>query len=295
MVTSERRTAFITGAASGIGLETTRRFAEDPRYNPIFAVDRNPRIQTIFSSPEYSNIVPVQLDVRDRAGVSELLQRIIRESGRLDVVVNAAGLMVKSRVHWSGYIREDLSELEEMQDINYWAPVIITHEAAQIMGEGGTIVNVSSAKYLFPDIYHIDYQGDKMDLSKVTRRAAKTYKDRGIRVVDLQPGNTKTNIDNGDWTETADKNESEMSQIIADWWREHFGNDPRNVAEIIHKIADGKIKETTVPVGIDTKVGMVLLFATYPLAGFRSDHLFFMGSTIFYKLATLGNRLRLKF
>lgn len=296
MVTPESKTAFITGAASGIGLETVRRFAEDPRYNPIFAVDRHPSINQIFQASEYSGVIPVQIDIRDREGIDAILRKIALETGYLDVVVNAAGMMIKGGTSsWFGKGEEEFPELKEMNEVNFLAPFLIMHKAAEIMrGRGGTIVNVTSAKYLFPDMYHVAYQRGKEDLSRATKRAAKVFKNNGIRVIDLQPGNTKTNIDRGDWTEEVNGAETEVSQAVAEWWRDHFGNDPRHVAEIIHRIADGKVRGTTVPVGTDAKVGSILNFVTYPLAGYRWDSMFFLGSTVFYQLATLGNRLRVK-
>lgn len=54
----ETKCAVITGAASGIGLETTRRFSLDSTYNPIYAVDINQRVGEIFPAFEYPTVVP---------------------------------------------------------------------------------------------------------------------------------------------------------------------------------------------------------------------------------------------
>jgi len=292
----ERKTAIITGAASGIGLEATRRFSQDLRYNPIYAADINPSIQTIFPQSEYPNITPLLVDVRDRDQLECMLQRTATESGRLDVVVNAAGVMYKGkpRLLWDKS-KEPPKEWEEMDQVNLIAPIIVMVEAPKIMKEngGGAIINITSAKYLFPDIHHIEYQRGKMRLSRVTRGIAKDWMKRdNVRVVDVQPGNTKTNIDRGVWTEGTSKSELEAAEIITKWWREKFGNDPKDVAEVIYQVAEGRIKGTTVYVGWDTKIGRALYLLTFPLAGYRLDSFFFATSTLFYQVARGINILK---
>lgn len=293
---TERKTAIITGAASGIGLEATRRFAQDSRYNPVYASDINPAVQTIFPQSEYPNIVPLLVDVRDRDQLEDMLQKAAKESGRLDVIVNAAGVMYKGkpRLLWDRS-KEPPKEWEEMDLVNLWAPIVTMVEAPKFMRDngGGTIINITSAKYLFPDIHHIEYQRGKMRLSKVTRSLAKYWmQNYNVRLVDVQPGNTKTNIDSGFWTEGTSGSEIEAAESITRWWREKFGNDPKDVAKVIYQAAEGRIKGTTIYVGWDTKIGRALYFLTYPLAGYRLDALFFAGSTLFYQVTRGVNILR---
>lgn len=296
---TERKIAIITGAATGIGLETVRRFSEGSRYGLIYAADINPSVYKTFPQLEYPNVVPFQVDVRIREQLVDMLRRAVSESGRLDVIVNAAGVMYKGKPEtlWDKD-KEFPKEWAEMGRVNLWAPIVIMMEASKIMREngGGTIINVTSAKYLFPDIHHIEYQRGKMRLSKVTRGLAKDFmRNDNVRLVDVQPGNTKTNIDKGVWTDGNTRAEMEAAQSVTNWWRERFGNDPKNVAEAIYEVAEGRIKGTTVYVGLDTQIGRLLFLLMYPLAGYRLDSLFFAGSTIFYKFAAWGNMIRGKF
>lgn len=139
------RTAIITGAASGIGLESTIRFSTDFSYNPIYAVDKDPSIVTMFDSAQYPNIIPVQVDVRDRGQVEHLISRVSLETGRLDVVVNAAGVMVKGKP--GTFRNKDGSRkelLKKMDAVNLQAPIIMMMKSFQVMrkNDGGIIILV---------------------------------------------------------------------------------------------------------------------------------------------------------
>lgn len=291
----ERLTAIVTGAASGIGKETAIKFGNDPKYNPVYAADNDPHIHTVFEA--HPRVVPLEVDVSKQDEARNMLQRAIDESGRLDVVVNAAGVMIKGkRSTFFDKTGNRTSELQKMVGVNLVAPFFIMTTASGFMKNGGTIINVSSAKYLFPDIHHGTYQEGKQALSKVTKRVAKAFREQdNVRVIDVQPGNTKTNIDRGVWTSETSTAEVESSERITTWWRNTFGSDPKKVAQVIYDVAEGKIDKTTVRVGTDTKIGRTLYLLTYPLLPYRFDMLFFLGSSAVYQSARLIQKLKDRF
>lgn len=212
------KTVIITGAASGIGLATVSRFAEDPKYNPIIAVDRDPEVHNIFKYTP--NVTPVVVDVTDHERSRDLVRRVGDDLGHIDVLVNAAGVMIKGnrRTFWDKN-KKPTPELGEMYKVNLQAPIVLMVAALAYMPKkGGTIVNISSAKYLFPDPHHGVYQEGKTSLSQTTRRLASDYRrDYNVRLIDLQPGNTKTRIDRGSWTPGNSQAEIESAQRITNW------------------------------------------------------------------------------
>lgn len=295
----ERKTVIITGAASGIGKATMERFSNDPKYCPIYAADKDPGIHTLFQAGKHPNIIPLQIDVKSREQIISMLQKAVNDSGRVDVIVNAAGVMSKGRT--STYRNKDGTPTDaskEMEEVNVEAPFFIMTRLSEIISnKDAVVINLSSSKYLFPDVYHAEYQRGKRFLSRITKGVARAGfgKEKNIRFVDVQPGNTRTPIDShGGWTEDSSKTEITAVQNITDWWREHFGNDPKNVADVVFRIAEGDIKKNTVLVGLDAKIGRILYLLTYPLAGYRFDILFFGGSFAVYKLAEFKERLRKK-
>lgn len=293
----ERKTVLVTGAASGIGLEIVRRFSKNPKCDPIYAADKDPSVHEIFPSLDFPSVVPIQTDIRGRERIVGILRRVVSDSGRLDVVVNCAGVMNKGRRATYNLDGESSNDFAEMEEINLWTPTLMMAEAAPLMRNngGGAIINITSAKYLFPDMHHIGYQLGKMCLSRVTRGLARPFRENyGVRLVDVQPGNTRTNIDRGDWTNGNNSDEMAAVQLINDWWRKVAGNDPKNVAEIIYEVAEGKIKGSPVCVGLDTKIGRALFLATYPTIAYRWDGLFYAGSSLFYQFAIWAGMLRRK-
>jgi NAD(P)-dependent dehydrogenase (short-subunit alcohol dehydrogenase family) len=78
-------TALITGASTGIGLETALHFARQG-YR-VFAGARKPEVVA-----QHPNLVPVRLDVDQDDSVRECVARVVKEAGAIDVLVNNAGI-----------------------------------------------------------------------------------------------------------------------------------------------------------------------------------------------------------
>lgn len=283
----ETRCAVITGTASGIGLEVVRRIAQDPKYRPIYAVDKNPSVLTTFESLPHSGIVSLQVDIRHGGETAQMFDRIRKESQRLDVLVNAAGTIIAGDEN-NPAASAQISDLNEanyvgQMKIMFWAETMMESQG------GGTIINITSSKDYFPDPYRFEYMLSKMrfeDMSLEARRRHLVDED-GVRVVVVKPGNTKTSIDRGVWTKGSNKNEMKAVQGFNDWWRKTFGNDPKNVADVIYRIAEGEIDKEKVHVGFDAQLGNVLV-KTIPYW----RQIFFLGSLGMYELVKRAQGLR---
>lgn len=138
--------------------------------------------------------------IRADMGVSDDIVRMFQEVdatfGRLDALVNNAGIVdVKARVD-----EIDANRVERMMRVNAVAPILCAGEAVRRMstrhgGEGGAIVNVSSAAaVLGAPGWYVDYAASKGAIDTFTVGLAREVAEEGIRVNAVRPGITDTDI-----------------------------------------------------------------------------------------------------
>lgn len=259
----ERRTAFVTGAASGFGYEITKRLAEDPKYN-VYAIDKVPQIHELFPSGTFERVRTVELDVRDTWRTAEVVERIIAERGAIDVLVNNAGIMISGRVHTffdeSGRPTE---ELRAMWETNLKAPLELALKVLPAMRvkKGGVIINICSSSPYNRTPHRSVYADYKAVLAGSTRIIGKRELPFNIRAVNVEPGMHETGLDNWMWTDRSDLLDGLAAQLLYFAWRARLAANPEEVGEVVYKIAEGEILDGKVSVGWDSK-----------FASFMSDH-----------------------
>lgn len=288
----ECKTVIITGAASGIGRSTVERFSRDPKYNPVFAVDKDPSVRHIFPREHYPQIVPLQVDLRSTRQIDELVKRVTCGSDRVDVVVNAAGEIIAGRKRpIYEYYRTEAGrqQMLSLWYTNEYAVYRVMQEVEEIMRNqgGGIIINITSSKDYFPDPFRREYEQSKSRLEAVSLREAERLKKYNVRVVVVKPGNTKTKIDRGVWISGSDRDEASVVQGFNDLWRRSFGNNPVNVAEVFYQIAEGRINQNRVHVGFDAKLGH-FLSRTVPFW----RQMFYLGAYSVYGMAKIVQSFR---
>ncbi|MEU1183609.1 SDR family NAD(P)-dependent oxidoreductase [Streptomyces sp. NPDC005820] len=183
------KAALITGAASGIGLATVRRFTEEGAR--VLAVDLDAG-RTAHAVAGYRGAVAVGTDIRDSSQVDAAYDRAFTEFGRLDTAVNAAGV--------SG-AQADLCDLtdEDFADVvavNLAGTFYSVRAAVRLMRRmspaGGSIVNVSSVGALANFPLPAMYPASKAGVLGLTRAVAALVASDGIRVNAVAPGATDT-------------------------------------------------------------------------------------------------------
>ncbi len=286
----ERKIALITGAASGIGRATAEAFSQSSRYGRIYAADIDPAVHVTFDSLKHPGIIPMELDVRSFRQVDEALGRIVDEVQKIDVLINSAGTIAATG-NGNENAADQKMHISMMQTNDESVRYLMEQTALKMSkrGGGGTIVIVTSSKDAFPDPYRREYERSKSSIEAYSLRKAREYARDNVRVVVVKPGNTKTNIDRGSWMSPGSQAEMSSVQNFNDWWRRTFGNDPKNVAEVIYRIAEGEIRDNKVFVGFDAKLGQFLV-RTIP--GWRQ--IFYMGSSALYGGVKMLGQLRSK-
>lgn len=260
----ESKTVIITGAASGFGYEITRRFAQDPNYDPVYAIDKDPQIQRRFPPDTFERVKAIELDVRDTCRTAMLVDQIVAERGGIDVLVNNAGIMISGRVHTffdeSGKPTEDL---RAMWETNLRAPLVLMLKVLPPMRErrSGTIINITSSSPYNRTPHRAVYADYKASLAGSTRIVGQRESAFNIRVVNVEPGMHETALDNWTWTKGSEPIDLLAAQALYLWWRRRFAGDPKKVANAVYKIAEGEILDDIVSVGWDSR-----------FARFMSDH-----------------------
>jgi NAD(P)-dependent dehydrogenase (short-subunit alcohol dehydrogenase family) len=184
----EGRVALVTGAASGIGRAAARRFLAEG-YS-VAALDRNAEgLGTLTQeSPAAERTLTLPADLVDEEATVAALDRTLGWRGRLDVVVNVAGISPPEEL--STYPREDWTPLVQ---INLRGVFLVCQKAATALAKSGegAIVNVSSILARVADPTLIAYGATKGGVSAMTRALAMKLAPR-VRVNAVCPGDVDT-------------------------------------------------------------------------------------------------------
>lgn len=129
-----------------------------------------------------TDVLPV--DVTDEASVRGLVARVLELHGRIDVLVNAAGVMLRKP-----YDETSVAEFEQVVRVNLTGTWLLAREVAPAMDAGGRIVNLSTvyAERVGP-IPEVAYYSSKAGVANLTRALAAELGPRGISVNCLAPG-----------------------------------------------------------------------------------------------------------
>lgn len=173
----------LTGAAAGIGEATARALAR--RGAVLVLLDRDPRVETLATELGADALV---VDLAERDGAARAVADVVATHGRLDVLVNNAGL---GRHNPIPLIRDD--DLDLMWAVNVRALIILTREAFGVMdGRGGQIVNVVSTAGLRGGAGEAAYCATKFAVRGFTQSAADEGRLAGIRVHGIYPAGVDT-------------------------------------------------------------------------------------------------------
>lgn len=193
---ADARVALVTGGNRGIGLEICRGLAAAGLTVLLGARDRRQGDEAAAALAGAGSVVPVRLDVDDRRSAAEAVENAVREHGRLDVLVNNAGV----------YPDEGVSALTVDPEVvlatfrtNTVGPLRLLQLAAGTMREAGygRIVNVSSGGGQMESASSgttLAYGLSKLALNALTRAAAAELRGSGVLVNALCPGWVRTRM-----------------------------------------------------------------------------------------------------
>jgi len=181
--------ALVTGAGRGIGRATARRFLEEGWRVALLDIDAALLDAATADLGAPAATLALHCDVADAPGVAQAIPRAARHFGRLDALVNNAGVAV-----FKPMLETTLEDWSRVMSVNLTGPFLCTQAAAPIMAEGGggAVVNVTSISGLRASTLRTAYGTSKAALAHLTKQQAVELAALGIRVNAVAPGPVDT-------------------------------------------------------------------------------------------------------
>jgi 3-oxoacyl-[acyl-carrier protein] reductase len=197
------KVALITGGSRGIGAAIVRRLAQEGADIAFSYAASSERAAQIVREVEAlgRRAIAIRADQADAAAVGALVREAHAALGRLDILVNSAGVFVTGSV---GDVGADLAAFDRQFDINVRGVAAAVRAAVPLMVDGGRIVSIGTTGAVhIPFAGAADYVATKAAVAAYTRGWARDLGTRNITVNVVQPGaiNTDMNPQDGPFAE----------------------------------------------------------------------------------------------
>lgn len=181
----ENKVVIITGAGSGIGKETALLFAKEGAKVVVADVNEKGGEETVARIRENGEGFFVKLDVSDREQTQQMAKATLEKYGRIDVLINNAGIVQDAFVS-----KMTEQQWDKVIDINLKGVFNCIQAVVEaMMNQGsGVIINTSSIVGLNGNVGQVNYAATKAGLIGMTKTLAKELGKKGIRVNAVAPG-----------------------------------------------------------------------------------------------------------
>lgn len=190
--TLEGKVALVTGGSRGIGAAIVRRLANDGAAVAFTYAASDEKAKAVAGDIEAQGgkALAIKADSADVKAVQQAVSQAAEAFGRLDILVNSAGILVAGVV--DAY---DLADFDRMVAVNVRAVFVATQAAVPHMREGGRIITIGSVTadrsgFAGSSVYSMT----KGAVASLTRGLARDLGPRGITVNVVQPGPTETDM-----------------------------------------------------------------------------------------------------
>lgn len=221
------KVVLVTGGSSGIGQAICKRLAAQG--HTVFGTTRKPGQQP-------TGYRLIAMEVTDEASVQRAVDDVLKEAGRIDVLVNNAGLGIQGPA-------EDITpeQARDLFEANVFGPHRVCRAVLPAMRTQGRglIINISSLAANFGLPYRSFYSASKAALERYTETLSMETAPFGIHVVSLQPGEYRTNIASARLRPASisapyRKGYERAMEILGGSL--HYSRDPDEVAVLVQKI-----------------------------------------------------------
>ena len=244
----ERKVVLVTGGSRGIGKEVAEVYAENGYDVVINYVSDRTDVEGIKKEFEEKKVkcLLVKADVSNSEDVEKMVEEAIKEFGKIDVLVNNAGITRDTLL-----MRMSEEDFDKVIEINLKGTYLVTKQVTKYMMKKrqGSIINLASVVGVVGNAGQANYAASKAGIIGFTKSIAKELASRNIRVNAVAPGFIET----------------DMTNILKDEVKENIGNQiplkrmgtAREVAEVIYFLGTDKSSYITGQV-INIDGGMVM-------------------------------------
>ena len=189
MTQQQDRVAIVTGAARGIGLAAARKFLDEGWKTVLLDIDGGTLARTAVALADTPGVMTIEADVSDAAQVQAAVDRVALALGRIDALVNNAGIAVFKPI-----LDTTADEWRRVLDVNLTGPFLCTQACAPVMvaNGGGSVVNIASISGMRASTLRVAYGTSKAGLMHLTKQQAAELGNIGIRVNAISPGPVDT-------------------------------------------------------------------------------------------------------
>ena len=183
------KSAFVTGAARGIGRAVAKKFLSEGYAVALIDIDGPTLRATQNELAGQGHVLAVECDVSDPAQVQTAVDRTVAAFGRIDALVNNAGTAV-----FKPLLETTYDEWSRVMAVNLNGPFICTQACAKEMLKtgGGAVVNIASISGLRASTLRVAYGTSKAAVVHLTKQQAAELGNMGIRVNAVAPGPVDT-------------------------------------------------------------------------------------------------------
>jgi NAD(P)-dependent dehydrogenase (short-subunit alcohol dehydrogenase family) len=189
MTPSPQKVALVTGAARGIGLATAKRFLDEGWRVALLDIEAELLEKAVASLANAEHTLALHCDVADAAQVAKAMEQVARRFGRLDALVNNAGVAV-----FAPLLETSDADWNRILAVNLSGPFICTKAAVPLLRDAGNgaVVNITSISAVRASTLRSAYGTSKAGLAHLTKQLAVELASLGIRVNAVAPGPVDT-------------------------------------------------------------------------------------------------------
>jgi NAD(P)-dependent dehydrogenase (short-subunit alcohol dehydrogenase family) len=189
MTPAPAKVALVTGAARGIGLATAKRFLADGWRVALLDIEGELLRGAVTEIAKPEATLALHCDVSDATAVAAAMDAVTKRFGRLDALVNNAGVAV-----FAPLLETADADWTRILSVNLTGPFLCTKAAAPLLREhgGGAVVNITSISAVRASTLRSAYGTSKAGLAHLTKQLAVELASLGIRVNGVAPGPVET-------------------------------------------------------------------------------------------------------